>query len=313
LELAWLKPVQAPALVRLGGLSGPVAYGGQQSTPFTAGFSLSNGLWLNEGRTMGIDAGVLLLPQTGTNTVFFSNGASLLLPTPLGPFPLADPVLGYAGAYQAGFNTRFTSADVNYRNNLFCTEDARVDALVGYRFAHVGDEGAIYGKRLGPGGEIVRFRDDIIADNNFHGGQIGLAGEYRVDRWFISGTGKVAFGAVLSDTDLEGKLRVNGTVVPIGFYARPGLNGPRDHSSVAVMPVAGLTFGRQLGDHTRAYLGYNFLYLSHLTRATDVIDPTPAVMASNPQAPQAASVLRRDAATSDFWVQTLSFGVEWRY
>jgi hypothetical protein len=313
LELAWLKPAQVPALVRLGSLTGPVAYGGKQASPLTAGLSLGGGFWLNEERTAGFDASLFLLPQAGTNSAFFSNSSTLLLPTPVGPFPLADPTRDYAGAFQAGFNTRFTSADVNYRNNILCSPDARLDALIGYRFAHIGDEGAIYGKRLGPGGEIVRFRDDITAINNFHGGQIGLSGEYRMDRWYVSGTGKVAFGAVFTDTDLEGKFRVNGTVVPLGFYARPGVNGPRDHSSFAVMPVVGLTLGRQLSDHARIYLGYNFLYLNSLTRAPDVVDPTPTVLAANPQGPLAAATVRRDATTSDFWVQSLSLGMEWRY
>ena len=314
LELAWLKPTQVPALVRLGTATGPVAFGGQLTSPFVAGLSLAGGFWLNEDHTHGFDASAFLLPQSGTNTVIFSNGSPLLLPTANGGmFPLADPTLGLAGAYQAGFNTRFTSADVNYRNNLLCTPDARLDALVGYRYGHVGDEASLYGKRIGTDGEIVRFRDDISARNDFHGGQIGLAGEYRLDRWFLAGSGKVAFGAVFTETDLEGKFRVNGKVVPFGFYARPGVSGTMQHSHFAVMPVAGLTLGRQLGERGRITVGYNFLYLSSLTRAPDVIDPTPAVLTGNPQASIPAANVRRDAATSDFWVQTVSVGMEWRY
>jgi hypothetical protein len=315
LELAWMKPAQAPALLRAGSANGPVAYGGERlAMPMQAGLSIAGGFWMDQEHSRGFDASLLLLPSAGSNSAIVSNGAALLLPTAGGgAFPLADPVAGSAGAFQAGFSTRFTSADVNYRNNLLCTPDARLDALVGYRFADVGDNGSIYGKRLGPDGEIVRFRDDISARNQFHGGQIGLAGEYRIDRWFIGGTGKIAFGAVFTDTDLEGKFRVNGTVVPVGFYARPGVNGPLEHSHFAVMPAVGLTLGRQVGEHSRVTLGYNFLYLNNIIRAADVIDPAPTGLNSNPQAPLAAATVRRDAAISDFWVQALNLGFEWRY
>ncbi|HEY3789885.1 MAG TPA: BBP7 family outer membrane beta-barrel protein, partial [Urbifossiella sp.] len=313
LELAWMKPFNTPNLVRVGTPNGPVAYGGPQATLFTPGFSLNGGFWLNQERTRGFDASFFYLPQTGVNTVFFSNGSALLLPTANGgTFPLADA--NYAGSYQAGWTTHFTSADVNYRNCILCTPDGRIDALVGYRFANVGDTASLYGKRLGPDGQIVRFRDDIDVSNNFHGGQIGLAGEYRMNRWFISGSSKVAFGAMFTDSDLEGKFRVNGVVVPLGFYSRPGVDGTREHTNFAVMPVVGVTLGRQITDHSRVYLGYNFLYVNSLTRAPDVIDPTPTVLTSNPQAPlAAASAIRRDSTTSDFWVQSLNLGMEWRF
>src|SRR6185312_4170089 len=312
LELAWIKPVSTPNLVRVGTLNGPVAYGGQQSTPFTPGFSVAGGFWLNPEQTHGFDASFFWLPETGVNTVFFSHGSPLLLPTGGGgAFPLADAE--HAGSYQAGWNTRFATADVDYRNNLICTPNARLDALIGYRYANVGEVGALYGKRVGPGGEIERFRDDIDAVNNFHGGQIGLAGEYRIDRWFISGSGKMAFGAMFTDTDLEGKFRVNGVVAPVGFYARPGVNGTREHANFAVMPVVGLTLGRQITDHCRLFVGYNFFYLSNVIHGPDVIDPTPTVIAANPQAPIAATTVRRDASTSTFWSQSVNLGLDWRF
>jgi len=314
LELAWTRPASVPPLVRLGSAIGPVVSGGNLiAAPLRAGVSLAGGFWMNDDYTRGFDGSFFYLSGVGSDSLIFSNRDSLLLPTTGGTFPLADPNAGYAGAFQAGLNTLFTAADVNYRGNLLCTPDARLDTLIGYRYGRLADEYELYGKRLGPGGEIVRFRDEAHARNDFHGGQIGLAGEYRLERWYVAGTGKVAFGVVFTETDLDGKFRVNGTVVPIGFYARPDVNGPRSHSQYAVMPLIGVTLGRQLGEHGRLYLGYNFLYLNHVTRGPDVLDPTPAVLASDPQAPVASALVRRDATTSDFWVQSLSLGMEWRY
>ena len=314
LELAWTKSAAVPPLVRLGNATGPIVYGGDRAaSPLRAGFSIATGIWINEACTHGFDGTFFVLTGLGSESLLLANGTALQLPTATGTFPLADPNAGTVGAYQAGLNTRFGYADANYRGNLICTSNARIDALVGYMFARLRDDFEIYGKRLGSDGEIVRFRDEAHAKNDFHGGQIGLAGEYRFDRWYVAGTGKVSFGVVTSDTDLEGKFRVNGTVVPIGFYARPDVNGPRSHSHYAVMPVVGLTIGRQISEHARITLGYNFLYLNNLTRGPDVLDPTPAVNRADPQAPVASANVRRDSTSSDFWVQSMSLGMEWRY
>ena len=314
LELGGTRAASLPVLLRAGTATGPVVYGGERlRAPTRAGLGLNGGFWLDAQNTRGIDASFYYLGQGGNDTLVFSNAAALRLPTAGGgAFALADPAAGVAGAYQAGLNTRFSSADVNYRRNLFCGESGRLDALAGYRYADLGEDFTIYGKRLGPGGEIVRFRDDITAVNHFHGGQVGLAGELRLDRWFVTGTGKVAFGTVFTDTNAAGKFRVNDVVLPVGFYSRPGLDGPRDHAQFAVMPTAGVTLGRQLGAHGRVYVGYNFLYLNHVTRGPDVLDPAPPV-AANPHQLLNAAAGRRAATTSDFWAQSVSGGLEWRY
>lgn len=315
LELGWTNSAHAPALLRVGSPTGPVAYGdGGLSTPFRAGVGVTGGVWLNSDHTHGIDASFDYLAPGNTNMVIFSNGSAFYLPTAGGgAYTLANPATGYAGAYQAGLTTRFAAADVNYRENLFCDSSGRLDAMVGYRYGHLGEDYTIYGKRIGEDIAIERFRDDISALNQFHGGQIGLAGEYRVGRWFLSTTAKMAFGAVFTDTEANGKFRVNGVVMPYGFYSRPGENGSREETRFGVMPTTALTFGRQIGKHGRVFIGYNFLYMNNLVRGPDVIDPTPPVTGSNPFQVNPANPSRRDATTSDLWVQTLNLGLEWRF
>ncbi|MDB5313685.1 MAG: hypothetical protein JWO38_7887 [Gemmataceae bacterium] len=315
LELGGSKAASVPALVRAGSPNGPAVYGNEHlTTPFRAGLGLNGGVWLDAEQVHGIDGSFYYLGQGGNNTLLFSPGATYFLPTANGgAFPLSDPAAGYAGSYQAGLITHFSSADVDYRQNVLCGPGGRVDALVGYRYGNLGETFEVYGKRLGPGGEIVRFRDDAKATNQFHGGQIGLAGEYRFDRWYVGATGKVAFGTVFTNTALSGMFRVNGTVIPYGFYARPGTAGETDSSRFGVMPTVGLTFGRQLGEHARVYVGYNLLYLTGVTRGPDVLTPLPNVLAANPQAVSPAASVQRNTPASDFWVQSLSLGLEWRY
>jgi hypothetical protein len=316
LELGWTKTARLPAILRSGSATGPAIFGGDAlDSPFRAGFGLTGGFWFDPDRTRGLDASYYFLSEAGDETVIFSNGGPLILTTAAGGFPLADPAAGRAGSLEAGLSTRFSSADVNCRHNLLCTPAARLDALAGYRYLHAADDLMIFGKRIGPGGEIVRFWDRARSANDFHGGQIGLAGEVRLDRWFVGAIGKVAFGKTFTDTDLEGKFRVNGTVIPSGFFSRPDVAGERDDSHYAVVPAVGVKVGRAIGDHARAFVGYNFLYLSRAVRGPDAIDPAPTLLAIDPLNTTSlrARPNQRDAATSDIWAQSMSFGVEWRY
>lgn len=312
LTLGWTRGADLPPLVRLGDAA---VYGGRRGgAPFRAGVGVNAGLWLDEYRERGVDAGFLYLSQDGTNSRLFAADAPLVLPTADGTgFPLADPAAGRAGAFEAGLTTRFAAADVNYRRSLLCSPDGRLDALVGYRYAHLGESFEVYGKRLGPGGAVVRFRDAADADNQFHGGQVGLAGEVWAGGWSAGGSAKVAFGTVFAETGLGGKFRVDGTVVPYGFYARPGLAGERDYTRFGVVPTVGLSLGRRLGEHARLTVGYQFLYANHFARAPDVIERTPNVSAAGPLRVLPAAPDRRDAVAADFWAQSVNLGLEVRY
>ena len=80
------------------------------------------------------------------------------------------------GVFPTTLSSWYTTADVNYRHNLYCGPNARLDALAGYRFALLQDE--LY---LGEPPDSSRDEHEnnrIAVSNRFHGGQVGLAGEY---------------------------------------------------------------------------------------------------------------------------------------
>jgi hypothetical protein len=317
LELGWSRPAEVPPLLRVGVpdgrggfLPGVAVFGDEHvSAPFRAGFGIAAGVWADRCQSHGIDGSFYFLGTGTTDTSTFVPGLPLVLQTlnagTPGLFALSSPDSGI-GSHEAIYETRFLTFDVNYRQNLYCESNTRVDGLLGYRYGWVHEELDLYGRRLGPTGEIVRFRDTASTANHFHGGQVGLAAEHRVGDWFFALTPKVAFGTVFTETDLEGKFRVNGTVLPFGFYARPAVSGTREHTNFAVMPVVKLAVGRQLGEHARVFAGYTFQYLSRVTRPGDVIDPVPDILGSG-------LGMTRDRATTGFWVQSLNAGMEWRF
>ena len=62
------------------------------------------------------------------------------------------------------------------------------------------------------------------------------------------------------------------------------------------MPEVGVNVGYRLAAQLRVSLGYSFLYLDHAARPGDQMD-------------RPAFLFRQ----SDFWMQALNFGVEFRY
>ncbi len=206
----------------------------------------------------------------------------------------ASQIAAYVGTIPATLTTWFTGADANYRCNLLCSETCRLDALAGYRFAYLQDE-LYLGETPDPGHDEYR-QNRLAVSNAFHGGQFGLAGEVRAERWYLHGTAKVALGTVTADVSATGAMIGMAAITPAGYSSLPALSDATQ-AQFAVLPTVNVLAGRQFGEHTRVFAGYSFRYLSRVTRLADVVNP--ATTSASP--------------ASDFWVQAMNFGVELRY
>src|SRR5262249_61712278 len=89
---------------------------------------------------------------------------------------------------RAPASTWFAGAELNYRAGLLATEDARLDLLAGYRFAYLEDE--LYLGEQPADGQTLFKRNRLTAEDTFHGGQLGLAGEWRTQTWYTQGGGE---------------------------------------------------------------------------------------------------------------------------
>jgi len=123
-------------------------------------------------------------------------------------------------------------------------------------------------------------------------------------------------GQTVAATDLPtGPPAVN--YYPTGIFGQPTNFGRSERSAFAVLPEAAVKVGFRFGEHSRFFVGYNFLYLSHAVRAADQFDRSIDLTQGRPIDPAAL----RLASTrpfmpfdrSDLWVQGLSLGLEWRY
>ncbi len=189
----------------------------------------------------------------------------------------AAPAFGAAAG--AGLSTDYWSADVTGRRTLFCEDNVRLDAVGGYRFASLREE--LTGG--GTAGSLAVAARETTA-NRAHVGELGLGGEYRFDRWYAGMTAVVGLGVVRAESDAVG------VAGPAGALAVS-----RDADRFAVLPTANLTIGRQWSEHGRAFVGYGVHYLSRAARPGTI--------------PAAGAEL----ALTDFWVQTVNLGLEFRY
>ncbi len=304
--LSWVPTNQPPANVRLrvpdpaslfGTVPGPVLpVAGLSSGRLDAALGLVLGRWFGETNTEGVEASFYFRNAENTFGVT-SPGVLVLFPEGRGRAPqviaFPDPVgARVVGSFPATLATFFATVDVNYRHKLLCTDNARLDALVGYRFAYLEDQ--LYLGEVPDGSDDYK-RNRASVSNPFHGGQIGLASEVRADGWYASGSAKVAFGVVTPEVTTSG-LFVGAEGRTGNGFRRLGALNAADESEFAVIPTLNVAVGRQVGDHSRVFAGYSFQYLSRVARLGDALDPGSGRL-----------------TLTDFWVQSINFGVEWRY
>ena len=253
--------------------------------PFRVGLGLTVGRWFGDESLHGIEGSFFVLPES-TRTfdsfaprtvVVFPDGSSRSAPVLI---RLPNAFAGVGTTFTTTVSSWFAGADVNYRVGLLIGNSARLDLLAGYRFAYLQD--SVYlGDRPEPDHDQTRW-NRLSTDNTFHGGQLGLSGDYRTDTWYAEGSVKIAYGAVTTNTTATGAFLYSHPVPQLG-----------SNTQDAVLPTLNVRLGYRVGARGKAFVGYSFQYLSHVNRLGDAF----------------CSGVMED----DFWVQSLNLGFEWRF
>src|SRR5262249_23623507 len=132
--------------------------------------------------------------------------------TPMGMFSQVISLPGLAlGGAVVNFQSSAWGAEANYRRFLFGNPCARVDAIVGYRYLNIHEQVSITESFLRTGSPGIGapaaagvVTDVFRTENDFNGGQIGLAGEIHRGRWSIDGRATVAFGNLNQTSEISG-------------------------------------------------------------------------------------------------------------
>ena len=239
------------------------------------------------------------------------------------------------GAAAINYGTSLWGANVNFRRGLWCGPCARVDGLIGFKFANLSEDITI-------SEQFVRTPDSnlsvgvpfatagVIEDrfetvNNFYGVNLGLAGELRRGRWSLNAKAAVGLGTIYQTATISGSQRIltdTGGLLTAdsGLLAIEGANAGRFTRPVfGVMPEVGLTLGYYVTPRLRVGVGYGFMYMNNVLRPGNIIDPVVDVtrvpnFPVNPPVGAAAGV--RPALVlreTDFFAQGITFSLNWTW
>jgi hypothetical protein len=332
----WVSGASSPPLFTATPVGGgpPVTLFGDRDVNggVRSGIQLRGGLWLDEAGTCGIEAGMLNLCSRSQHAAFgdtpgmiiarpFINATTGLPDAELVSFPGVLSGNGGVDAKSSGF----CAADIGLRKLICCDGCGRLDCVVGYRFLSFDDEVRIHEDLRPtvapfPPGSRIRLSDSFEAENRFHGLLIALAGEYRVDAWYVQGRAGVSVGRTFRRATISGATEIETppdppVVQPGGLLALPSNSGRHSSSDWACVPEVSIRVGCWLTENLRIYVGYTALYWPAVYRAADQIDltinpgllPPPEVPLTGPVRPVFPDRL------SSLGVHAISFGLECRY
>jgi len=234
-----------------------------------------------------------------------------------------------AGQIAASSSSELHSGNLLLRSNLRRGYRGRLDLLTGYRYFRFREDLLITENLVStdPGGFVqvgttLDLFDRFVTENDFHGGELGLAIEMDHGPWTFGLLGKVALGNVHQQLEIDG-----GTVVATpggsttartgGLLALPTNIGSYSHNEFGVLPELTTNIDYRINDCWSLTIGYTFIYLSDLLRTGDQIDrfvnPTQLTDFDQPGGGGLIGDPRPRASLSDtdFWAQGLNVGLKW--
>jgi hypothetical protein len=298
-----------------------------------SGFRLTLGYWFDEGQSWGWDLGYFQLERKSLGFSASSPGDPLLGPVFFDPSQSRTVIIEAAspglltGRVDVRATERLWGIDTNVRCKTWRVFTDRTELLVGFRHIQF-DEGlassttaTIPPSLPGVGGTTFNIFDAFGVRNRFFGPQVGVSTDWYWDRWYVNFLGKLAFGDLRKELGIQGFSTITQPGLPPdvrlgGALALPTNIGHYTTDQFTVVPELTISVGCQLNSHTRAFIGYTFLFIADVIRVGDQIDAVegrqvpllstfdPAFQATRP---------RPTFEETDFWAHGLNLGLEFRY
>lgn len=314
-----------------------VLFGDSVSLQTHYGFRVTGGFWTEPTQQLGYEGSYFLLFGRTVGVSFASSGDPLLAAPYVDALTnqqasvlianevLNDPVLAHrSGSAIIGINSSFQGAELNVLQNLARGPRGRLDWSWGYRYLRFDENlfSTVFSTLDTPVGQNfgAQFRsfDEFITQNEFQGFNASLRSQWWWGGWSLDLTGKIGLGAIRNSVFISGNtvsatppvqqiIHTNG-----GIYALASNIGDTTIIRFSVAPEIEVGLGYQICDGWRFTVNYNFLALTNVMRAGDQVDNriNPNILDGNGGNPAVPAPLNK---TSTFWLQTFSFGLEYRW
>lgn len=318
-----------------------------------SGLRISAGTWLDQDSCRGFEASFFFLETATDGIAAAGNAAGQpFLARPFinaitgeqnvyfvsQNFTNPDLSANMTGSIDIDSRSRMWGLEANGIRNLRRCADFSADFLAGFRFTSLSEDLSIdevignvdatgggtffNGAAVDFPGTVATF-DSFDAKNRFYGGQVGSRLDWQRGRLNMGLTGKIALGVTHQEINIAGRSVLldaagNPTATARGGVQAVSSNiGDHTNNEFSIIPELGINIGYQLRPNIRATLGYNFLYWTNVARPGEQIDPqiNPGLVPTDATFGTNADVQRPafTASQSDFWMQSLSLGLELRY
>jgi hypothetical protein len=193
--------------------------------------------------------------------------------------------------------------------------------LYGYQYMrmedslHIATSSTVLSGQALPQGTIINVMDSFDAENEFNGGQLGLAARYRERCWSFNGTIKAAAGSLQRTVQRDGMTTTStggvNASVPTGLLVRTTNDGVVKDNTFAWVPELDASIGWRWTKNLDLTFGYNLIAMTEAIQVAGAIDPNLAVNAAdNPTGQQRPSASLR---YNTFYMQGIHFGVQCVY
>lgn len=207
------------------------------------------------------------------------------------------------------------------RQHLRSGTRGRIDLLGGYRYFRLRDalsiqENLVVTGGVVPAGTTIAISDRFLAENDFHGGDLGFVAEFWNAGVSLELLAKVALGNLRRSADIVGSTAADtppagGAVTTNGgLLALPTNSGHRSANDFAALPEFGLNLKYEMTRDLSLNVGYSLLMLNDVVRSGELIDRNiNTTQLSGGALVGAARPASQFANETDFWAQGISFGV----
>jgi hypothetical protein len=340
--LWWLRGTNLPPLVGAipaslnGSMAGlpsgaidPLVGGQSTATGAHSGVRLTLGWWLDGGQLIGVEGSGFDLQRGSSGTFVGGSATSVIGPLFQGANDGKETIITALvpgqriGAVDVGLNDHLWGAEANVRFKTVTVFSDANSVLVGARTLQFDNGLAIATSSTGLGPEHFDFTsfDSFGTHNQFYGAQVGMSSDFHWGSWFLNATEKLALGDVHEVVNIQGSSEQSFAGQPAttnkgGLLAQPTNIGHYSRDRFAALPEVTLNFGYQFGEHLRAFVGYDFFYLSNVVRPGDQIDAVdgrqiPFLASFDPTVKSTRPAF--NYSETGLWVQGVNFGVEVRY
>ncbi len=225
------------------------------------------------------------------------------------------------GSISVEASSEVFGADISARQKWFSRFGGTVDLLYGYQFMRMSEDLSISSTSISqnedfaPLGSLLAIDDRFGAENEFHGGQFGLASRYREGCWSFHGLAKVGFGSLRRGVALSGEtLTSNGGINatdPNGLLVRSTNVRVENDYTFGWVPELDFSLGWQQYPRFDVTVGYNIIAMTDAIQVSGLIDPDLAVNLSDP--PLGAQRPSRRANYRTYYAQGIHFGLRYVY